>query len=61
VTKFFYDNRKKMNEGHEGSGELDTEWHAFSANEVKNLKEWVVEHKVEVWGMLYGALPHPGG
>jgi hypothetical protein len=60
VTKFFYDNRKKLNEGG-GGGELDTEWHAFSPNEVKNLKEWVVEHKTEVWGMLYGNLPHPGG
>lgn len=58
VTKFFYDNRKKLNKGGGGS-ELDTEWHAFSANEVKNLKEWVVEHKNEVWGMLYGSLPHP--
>jgi hypothetical protein len=58
VTKLFYENRKKFNEGHEGD-ELDTEWHLFRANEVKNLKEWVQSHKTEVWGMLYGSLPHP--
>jgi hypothetical protein len=59
VTKFFYENKKKMNEGHEGGEELDTEWHLFRENEVKNLKEWVESHKVEVWGMLYGKLAHP--
>jgi hypothetical protein len=60
VEKFFYDTRKKMNEHHEGGNdELDTEWHAFGANEVKNLIPWVQSHKDEVWGMLYGAMPHP--
>ena len=59
VTKFFYDNRKKMNEEEEDNDKLDTEWHLLRANEVKNLKEWVVEHKTTVWGMLYGSLPHP--
>jgi hypothetical protein len=60
VTKFFYENRKKMNAEHGDSEQLDTEWHLFRPDEVKNLKEWVLEHKVEVWEMLYGGLPHPG-
>jgi hypothetical protein len=59
VTKFFYENRKKMNLEHGESDQLDTEWHLLKANEVKNLKEWVTANKVEVWGMLYGSLPHP--
>ena len=58
VEKFFYDARKKFNEGHEGD-ELDTEWHLFRANEVKNLIAWVQAHRDEVWAMLYGALTHP--
>jgi hypothetical protein len=61
VIKFFYDNRKKMNAEHGEGDQLETEWHLFKANEVKNLNQWVVEHKVEVWGLLYGGLPHPGG
>jgi hypothetical protein len=59
VTKLFYENRKKFNEGHEGGDELETEWHLFRDNEVKNLVPWVQRHREEVWGMLYGALPHP--
>ena len=58
VQKFFYDARKKMNVGHEDD-QLETEWHLFSANEVKNLVPWVQAHKGEVWGMLYGSMPHP--
>ncbi len=59
VTKFFYDARKKMNLNHSEAGQLETTWHLFSPNEVDNLKEWVVTNKEEVWGMLYGSLPHP--
>jgi hypothetical protein len=59
VTKFFYDARKKMNLEKSEGEQLKTEWHLFEENEVKNLREWVTEHKVEVWGMLYGSLPHP--
>jgi hypothetical protein len=59
VTRFFYANRKKMNLEHSESDQLDTEWHLFSANEVKNLNEWITSNKQEVWGMLYGSLPHP--
>ncbi len=59
VTKFFYDARKKMNLGHSDANQLETTWHLFSPNEVNNLKEWVLANKEEVWGMLYGSLPHP--
>ncbi len=61
VTQFFYEQRDKMNADHGASEKLDTSWHLFGANEVKNLKEWVTEHRAEVWAMLYGSLPHPGG
>jgi hypothetical protein len=62
VEKFFYDTRKKMNakpEGEEQEDQLETEWHLFRANEVKNLIPWVQRHKEEVWAMLYGSLSHP--
>ncbi len=59
VAKFFYDNKGKMNAEHGESEKLDTEWHAFKANEVKNLKNWVMGHRDEVWAMFYGSLPHP--
>jgi hypothetical protein len=59
VTKFFYDARKKMNLEHSEGDQLETTWHLFGPNEVDNLKEWVVANKEEVWGMLYGSLPHP--
>jgi hypothetical protein len=59
VTKFFYDSRKKMNVEHSEGDQLETSWHLLSPNEVKNLKDWVVANKVEVWEMLYGSLSHP--
>lgn len=59
VTKFFYDSRKKMNVEHSEADQLETSWHLLSPNEVKNLKDWLVANKVEVWEMLYGSLSHP--
>jgi hypothetical protein len=63
VEKFFYDTRSKMNakgeEDTDKGDEMETEWHLFRANEVKNLIPWVQRNKEKVWAMLYGSLPHP--
>jgi hypothetical protein len=64
IEDYFVKFKSQFNAGNE-KDEIETDdhwynlWNAFGRTKATNLLPWVTRHKEEVWGMLYGRLPHP--
>jgi len=65
VQKHMLKFRKQFNAGQPEADQLQTDsawsnaWNLFGDEKSPNLKAWMLKNKETIWGMQYGALPHP--